>query len=63
LETKKGEDGELHLPKQNHYYAQAQGELAVINKEWCDFVVYSNGVHPISTFPSVSTFVVQVRYR
>jgi len=40
---KKGEDGQLHLPKQHNYYAQVQGELAVINREWCDFVVYSNG--------------------
>ena len=40
---KKGEDGQLHLPKQHNYYAQVQGELAVTNREWCDFVVYSNG--------------------
>ena len=40
---KKGEDGELHLLQQYHYYAQVQGELAVIGREWCDFVVYSNG--------------------
>jgi len=30
---KKGEDGQLYLPKQHHYYAQVQGELAVINRE------------------------------
>lgn len=40
---KKGEDGGLHLPQEHHYYAQVQGELAVIGREWCDFVVYSNG--------------------
>ena len=34
LGTKRGED---------HYYAQVQGELAVIGIEWCDFVVYRNG--------------------
>ena len=39
----KREDGELHLPQEHHYYAQVQGELAVIGREWCDFVVYSNG--------------------
>ena len=39
----RGEDGELHLSRQHHYFAQVQGELAVMNREWCDFVVYSNG--------------------
>ena len=40
---RRGEDGELHLPQEHHYYAQVQGELAVTGREWCDFVVYSNG--------------------
>ena len=40
---KRGEDGELHLSRQHRYFAQVQGELAVMNREWCDFVVYSNG--------------------
>ena len=40
---KKSEDGQLYLPKQHHHYAQVQGELIVINREWCDFVVHSNG--------------------
>ena len=40
---KRGEDGELHLPQEHLYYAQVQGELAIINREWCDFVVHSNG--------------------
>jgi len=39
----RGENGELHLSQQHHYYAQVQGELAVMDREWCDFVVYSNG--------------------
>ena len=39
----KGEDRGLYLPKGHHYYAQVQGELAVLGREWCDFVVYSNG--------------------
>ena len=34
---------EIHLPQEHHYYAQVLGELAVISREWCDFVVYSNG--------------------
>ena len=40
---KRGKDGELHLSWQHHYFAQVQGELAVMNREWCDFVVHSNG--------------------
>ena len=39
----RGEDGELYLPQEHHYYAQVQGELAVTDREWCDFVMYSNG--------------------
>ena len=34
----------LHLPKKHRYYAQVQGEMAILNVEWCDFVVYSKGV-------------------
>ena len=37
---KRGEDGELHLPQEHLYYAQVQEELAIINREWCDFVVF-----------------------
>ena len=40
--SQKGADGELHLPHSHRYYAQVQGELAITNKEWCDFVVFSN---------------------
>jgi len=39
----RGEDGLLHLPEKHPYYAQVQGEMAILNVEWCDFVVYSNG--------------------
>ena len=39
----RGTDGNLHLPHDHVYYAQVQGEMAVIGVEWCDFVVYSNG--------------------
>jgi len=28
---------------QKNITAQVQGELEVTNREWCDFVVYSNG--------------------
>ena len=40
---RRGEDRELYLPQGHHYYAQVQGELAVLDREWCNFVVYSNG--------------------
>ena len=39
---KRGKDGSLHLPSDHLYYAQVQGEMAIIGVEWCDFVVYSN---------------------
>ena len=38
---KKGDDL-LHLPPDHAYYAQVQGEMAVLDVEWCDFVVLSN---------------------
>ena len=41
---KKGSDGLLHLPTNHGYYAQVQGEMAILGVEWCDFIVYSNGV-------------------
>ena len=37
----RGTDGNLHLPHDHVYYAQVQGEMAVIAVEWCDFVVYT----------------------
>ena len=40
---KRGENGGLHLPQEHHYYAQVRRELAVIGREWCEFVVYSSG--------------------
>ena len=39
----RGEDGLLHLPTNHPYYVQVQGEMAILNVEWCDFVVYSKG--------------------
>ena len=39
----KEEDSLLHLPHNHSYYAQVQGEMALMNVEWCDFAVYSNG--------------------
>ena len=37
----KGSDNQLHLKTSHPYYAQIQGEMAIINVEWCDFVVFS----------------------
>ena len=39
---KKGDDDLLHLPPNHAYYAQVQGEMAVLDIEWCNFVVFSN---------------------
>ena len=41
---KKGSDDQLHLPADHGYYTQVQGEMAILGVEWCDFVVYSNGM-------------------
>ena len=41
---KKGSDGLLHLPADHGYYTQILGEMAILGVEWCDFVVYSNGM-------------------
>ena len=35
-------DGGLHLRHDHHYYAQVQGEIALLGVDWCNFVVYSN---------------------
>ena len=40
--SRNGADGELYLPHSYHYCAQVQGELAITNKEWGDFVVFYN---------------------
>ena len=40
---RKGEDGCLHLHPEHPYFAQVQGEMAIIGVEWCDFIVYSGG--------------------
>ena len=36
-------DGKLHLQESHAYYAQVQGEMAVIGSPWCDFVVFTTG--------------------
>ena len=32
-------DGSLYLPHDHMYYAQVQGEMAILGVEWCDVVV------------------------
>ena len=39
----RGDDMMLHLPKAHPYYAQIQGEMAILNVKWYNFVVFSNG--------------------
>ena len=32
----RGDDKMLHLSETHPYYAQVQGEMAILNVEWCD---------------------------
>ena len=34
-------DGALHLKREHKYFAQVQGEMAVMGVQWCDFVVFT----------------------
>lgn len=39
-------DGEVHLSQTPNYYSQVQGQLEVCDKQYCDFVCWTNkGVH------------------
>lgn len=35
------ENGSLKLKKTHNYYCQVQGQMAVTERYWCDFVVYT----------------------
>ena len=37
----KGSNNQLYLKMSHPYYAQIQGEMAILNVEWCNFVVFS----------------------
>ena len=37
-----GSDGDLVLKKSHSYYSQIQGQMAVGERTWCDFVVYTS---------------------
>ena len=39
---KMGDNNLLYLPPGHAYYAQVQGEMAVLGVEWCNFIVFSN---------------------
>ena len=41
---KKDDDDLLHFLHNHTYYAQVYSEMAVLDVEWCDFVVFSNDV-------------------
>ena len=34
-------DGKLKLKESHYYYAQVQGQMAVGERPWCDFVVFT----------------------
>ena len=43
---KRNNDGQLHLCRNHEYYSQIQGQLAVCEKEYCDFVCWTpHGMH------------------
>ena len=43
---KRDEDGQVYLSSTHEYYYQIQGQLAVCEKEYCDFVCWTpHGVH------------------
>ena len=43
---KRNEDGELQLSHSHEYYHQIQGQLAVCEKEYCDFICWTpHGMH------------------
>ena len=40
------ENRKVHLKKRHNYYYQVQGQLALLNLQWCDFVVWTrSGIH------------------
>ena len=40
------ENRKVHLEKRHNYYYQVQGQLALLNLQWCDFVVWTrSGIH------------------
>ena len=38
----KDENDKITLKRRHNYYYQIQGQLAILNLEWCDFVIWTN---------------------
>lgn len=38
----KDENNKVTLKVRHNYYYQVQGQLAILNLEWCDFIVWTN---------------------
>ena len=51
-----GKDGQLCLDPEHNYYAQVQGEMAIMGYEWCDFVVFSGGAVHVDRISFDSSF-------
>ena len=49
-------DGSLKLKRNHVYYPQIQGQMAIGERKWCDFVVYTNKGISIERIPFNSTF-------
>ena len=49
------EDGELYLSRSHKYYRQIQGQLAICEKEYCDFICWTpHGMHTEHILPEDS---------
>ena len=46
------QDGQLRLKKKHPYYWQVQGQMAITNTSWCDFVVWVSGDIHIERIPA-----------
>lgn len=42
LATQPDETSTVELKHTHPYYAQIQGQLAVTERKWCDFVIFTN---------------------
>ena len=53
---RKDVDGSLKLKRNHVYYSQIQGQMAIGERKWCDFVMYTNKGISIERIPFNSTF-------
>ena len=49
-------DGTLKLKRNHVYYSQIQGQMAIGERKWCDFVAYTNKGIAIERIPFNDTF-------